>query len=130
MALAARRFRSQLSTGARSGFLLGDGTGCGKGRCISALILDQWNQGNRRHVWMSATSDLYQDAVRDLHDLKTNIPICKLSEVKAKGLLDDDKKDRQLSKLGKKKVGNADDKVDSIDTTSICLQTDTQLSNS
>ena len=104
VALAARRFR-QASGGARSGFLLGDGTGCGKGRCIAALILDQWNQGKRRHVWMSATSDLYQDAVRDLHDLKTDIPICNLSEVKAKGFLDDDKKDRQLSKLGKKKAG-------------------------
>ena len=31
IALAARRFRCSLSTGARCGFLLGDGTGCGKG---------------------------------------------------------------------------------------------------
>lgn len=31
IALAARRFGCSLSTGARCGFLLGDGTGCGKG---------------------------------------------------------------------------------------------------
>ena len=30
--LAARRFQQGLPSGARCGFLLGDGTGCGKGR--------------------------------------------------------------------------------------------------
>ncbi|CAK9089715.1 unnamed protein product [Durusdinium trenchii] len=105
IALAARRFRCSLSTGARCGFLLGDGTGCGKGRCIAALILDQWNRGNRRHIWMSANSDLYQDAVRDLQDLKTGIPICNLARVKARGNLDSDKSDPELSKLGKTKDG-------------------------
>ena len=30
------------------------GTGCGKGRMIAACILDRWNRGYRRHLWMSA----------------------------------------------------------------------------
>ncbi|CAJ1340021.1 unnamed protein product [Effrenium voratum] len=105
VALAARRFCQRLTTGAKCGFLLGDGTGCGKGRCISALILDQWNRGSRRHVWISATTDLYQDAVRDLQDLNTGIAICNLARVKVTGELDDDKTDRELAKLGKTKDG-------------------------
>eukprot|EP00435_Cladocopium_sp_Y103_P072179 s165_g39.t1 len=105
VALAARRFGCSLSTGARCGFLLGDGTGCGKGRCIAALLLDQWNRGNRRHVWISATTDLYQDAVRDLQDLKSGIPICNLARVKCRGNLDSDRSDAELQKLGKNKDG-------------------------
>ena len=35
IALAARRFGCSLSTGARCGFLLGDGTGCGKGHGVA-----------------------------------------------------------------------------------------------
>lgn len=103
IALAARRFGCSLSTGARCGFLLGDGTGCGKGRCIAALLLDQWNRGNRRHVWISATTDLYQDAVRDLQDLRSGIPICNLARVKCRDL--DLEKSDELQKLGKNKDG-------------------------
>eukprot|EP00930_Biecheleria_cincta_P044883 TRINITY_DN30922_c0_g1_i1.p1 TRINITY_DN30922_c0_g1~~TRINITY_DN30922_c0_g1_i1.p1 ORF type:complete len:1561 (-),score=286.50 TRINITY_DN30922_c0_g1_i1:353-5035(-) len=106
VSLAARRFRKTLPGGARCGFLLGDGTGCGKGRCIASLILDQWNRGARRHVWISATTDLYQDAVRDLQDLKTGIPVCNLSRVKPIGELDEQENGgTELAKLGKEKDG-------------------------
>ncbi|CAE7253047.1 let-765 [Symbiodinium sp. CCMP2456] len=104
--LAARRFQQSLPSGARCGFLLGDGTGCGKGRCIAALILDQWNSGSRRHVWLSATADLYQDAIRDLQDLKTGIPVCNLARVRTRGALDAaHSADPELAKLGKNKDG-------------------------
>ena len=36
-------------------------------------------------------------------DLKTGIPICNLARVKARGNLDSDKSDPELSKLGKTK---------------------------
>ena len=38
VAYAARRFRSYLPSGTRAGYYLGDGTGCGKGRIIAALV--------------------------------------------------------------------------------------------
>ncbi len=37
----------------RRGWFLGDGTGCGKGRKISGIILDNWLQGRRRAIWFS-----------------------------------------------------------------------------
>lgn len=49
----------------RRGFFLGDGTGAGKGRQVSAIIMDQWLRGNRRHVWVSKSSALIEDARRD-----------------------------------------------------------------
>eukprot|EP00933_Yihiella_yeosuensis_P084110 TRINITY_DN984_c0_g1_i1.p1 TRINITY_DN984_c0_g1~~TRINITY_DN984_c0_g1_i1.p1 ORF type:complete len:1481 (-),score=286.06 TRINITY_DN984_c0_g1_i1:510-4952(-) len=105
VSLAARRFRQTLPDGSHCGFLLGDGTGCGKGRCISALILDRWNRGARRHVWVSATNDLYKDAVRDLQDLRTGIPACSLSRIKAGAALDEQGAGPELAKLGKEKDG-------------------------
>ncbi|CAK9016734.1 Protein strawberry notch homolog 1 [Durusdinium trenchii] len=46
---AARRFRTKLPDGRTAGYVLGDGTGCGKGRVISALLYHMWNSGHRRH---------------------------------------------------------------------------------
>merc|ERR1719424_551972 len=105
IALASRRFSRTLPGGARCGFLLGDGTGCGKGRCIAALILDQWNRGARRQVWMSATSDLCADAVRDLSDLRTGIPVCSLARVQRYGALDSLKGNAEIGKLGAQRDG-------------------------
>ena len=50
----------------RKGYFIGDGTGVGKGREISGVILDNWNQGRRRHIWISEKADLMKDAVRDM----------------------------------------------------------------
>jgi predicted RNA methylase len=36
----------------RRGWFLGDGTGCGKGRQVAAVILDNWLQGRRRAIWI------------------------------------------------------------------------------
>ena len=49
----------------RQGFFLGDGTGAGKGRQLAGVLMDQWLRGNRRHVWISETSALQLDAIRD-----------------------------------------------------------------
>lgn len=52
-----------------NGFLIGEGTGCGKGRMIAACILHHWNLNRRRHIWFSVNKQLAEDARRDLTDL-------------------------------------------------------------
>ncbi|WP_241127945.1 strawberry notch-like NTP hydrolase domain-containing protein [Novosphingobium terrae] len=49
----------------RQGFFLGDGTGAGKGRQLAGILMDQWLRGHRRHIWLSETSALQVDAIRD-----------------------------------------------------------------
>lgn len=49
----------------RAGFMVGDGTGVGKGRQIAACILDRWCRGQRRAVWISKSASLLEDARRD-----------------------------------------------------------------
>ncbi|WP_341873228.1 strawberry notch-like NTP hydrolase domain-containing protein [Sphingobium fuliginis] len=49
----------------RTGFFIADGTGVGKGREGAGIILDQWNRGRRRAVWISRSSALIEDARRD-----------------------------------------------------------------
>jgi predicted RNA methylase len=48
----------------RRGWFLGDGTGCGKGRQVAGIILDNWLKGRRRALWVSK-SELIEDARRD-----------------------------------------------------------------
>jgi predicted RNA methylase len=49
----------------RRGFFLGDGTGAGKGRQLASILMDQWLRGNRRHIWISESNALIEDARRD-----------------------------------------------------------------
>ena len=49
----------------RRGWMLGDGTGCGKGRQVAAIILDQWLRGTKRALWLSQSDKLLEDARRD-----------------------------------------------------------------
>lgn len=49
----------------RRGFFVGDGTGVGKGREIAGVILDNWNQGRKKAVWISENMKLMNDARRD-----------------------------------------------------------------
>ena len=49
----------------RQGWMLGDGTGCGKGRQVAAIVLDRWLRGNRKALWLSASDKLVEDARRD-----------------------------------------------------------------
>ena len=48
----------------RRGWFLGDGTGCGKGRQVAGIILDNWLKGRRKALWISK-SELIEDARRD-----------------------------------------------------------------
>ena len=49
----------------RRGWMLGDGTGCGKGRQVAAVILDNRLRGRSRALWVSASANLLEDARRD-----------------------------------------------------------------
>lgn len=48
-------------------------TGVGKGREIAAIVMDNWNKGRKRAVWVSKTANLMNDAARDLRDLGFDI---------------------------------------------------------
>lgn len=54
-----------LPNGSRKGFFIGDGTGVGKGREISGIILDNMMQGRNKAVWVSFNEGLIEDARRD-----------------------------------------------------------------
>ncbi len=49
----------------RRGWMLGDGTGAGKGRQVAAIVLDNWLSGRRRALWLSQSDKLVEDARRD-----------------------------------------------------------------
>jgi hypothetical protein len=57
---------------ARKGFFIGDGTGVGKGREISGIILDNLRQGRNKAVWISKNAPLFDDARRDYGDIGGN----------------------------------------------------------
>jgi predicted RNA methylase len=49
----------------RRGWMLGDGTGAGKGRQVAGILLDNWCHGRTRAVWISKSDKLIEDAQRD-----------------------------------------------------------------
>ncbi|WBO21749.1 strawberry notch-like NTP hydrolase domain-containing protein [Sphingomonas abietis] len=49
----------------RTGYFIADGTGVGKGREGAGIILDNWNRGRRRAIWISRSAALLEDARRD-----------------------------------------------------------------
>jgi len=49
----------------RRGFMIGDGTGVGKGRQAASIILDNWLRGRRKAIWISRSDKLIEDAQRD-----------------------------------------------------------------
>lgn len=49
----------------RQGFLVGHGTGMGKGSIIAGVFADNWAQGRRRGIWISESARLIKDARRD-----------------------------------------------------------------
>jgi hypothetical protein len=62
---AGQAHSERLPNGARKGFFIGDGTGVGKGREISGIILDNLMQGRKKAVWISFNEGLINDARRD-----------------------------------------------------------------
>lgn len=53
----------------RRGFLIGDGAGVGKGRQIAGIIYENFLAGRKKAIWLSVSSDLRLDAVRDFSDI-------------------------------------------------------------
>ncbi|MBE7635779.1 hypothetical protein GUA87_02925 [Sneathiella sp. P13V-1] len=45
----------------RQGWFLGDGTGCGKGRQVAGIILDNRLKGRKRALWVSKNDKLLED---------------------------------------------------------------------
>lgn len=41
----------------------------GKGRTLAGFVVENIARGRTKHVWVSVSSDLYEDAKRDLSDL-------------------------------------------------------------
>ena len=79
---ACQAHSQRLPTGERMGFLLGDGVGLGKGRTIAGVVRENWINGERRAVWISACKDLEQDARRDLNDVfAVDIPVMSITNV-------------------------------------------------
>lgn len=60
--LAGNAHRQMLPSQERRGFFLGAGTGYGKGRTIAAIILDNWNKGNKKAVWISKNDKAHYDS--------------------------------------------------------------------
>lgn len=68
----------------RMGFLIGDGTGVGKGREIAGIILDNWLKGRKKAVWISVNAELFPSAVRDWTALSgTKEQMIQLSDFKS-----------------------------------------------
>ena len=61
---SGKRFRHD-AVRFRQGWMLGDGTGTGKGRQVAGFILDNWLRGRRRSLWLSQSDKLVADARRD-----------------------------------------------------------------
>jgi hypothetical protein len=55
-----------LPDGRRAGFMIGDGTGVGKGTKAAAIALDNWNKGRKKILWISMKPGLIKQAQRDL----------------------------------------------------------------
>ena len=83
-----------LPNGYRKGFFIGDGTGVGKGREVSSIILDNFRQGRKKAIWISKNGPLFDDAKRDWGSLGQDI--------------------KQVTDLSKTKVGNKIDKKEGI----------------
>ncbi len=41
----------------------------GKGRTLAGFVVENISRGRKKHIWVSVSSDLYEDAKRDLSDL-------------------------------------------------------------
>lgn len=79
---AGQRHAQSNADGMRCGFLVGDGTGVGKGRQIAAIILDNMGAGRLRHIWCSISTALLFDSERDFVDLgRSNVSLYALHKM-------------------------------------------------
>lgn len=66
---AGQAHAQRMSEGQRKAFFTGAGTGVGKGRVLSGVVIDNWMQGRQRALWVSVSNDLIEATRRDLNDL-------------------------------------------------------------
>jgi len=66
---AGQAHADMLPDGNRRGYFIGDGTGVGKGREIAGIILDNWNQGRKKALWVTFNGSLFDDAGRDMRGI-------------------------------------------------------------
>uniref|UniRef100_A0A158R3X8 Strawberry notch homolog 1 n=1 Tax=Syphacia muris TaxID=451379 RepID=A0A158R3X8_9BILA len=66
---ACQAHETKLPNGERTGYLIGDGAGVGKGRSVACIIFENYLLGRKRSIWLSVSSDLKFDAERDLRDI-------------------------------------------------------------
>ena len=86
---AGQAHEQKLPNGERKGYFIGDGTGVGKGRQIAGIIMDEWNRGRTKAVWVSENKNLSEDARRDWKDLGGDVnDIVDWGKVQKKGLPD------------------------------------------
>jgi hypothetical protein len=86
---ANMRHEYDLPSGERAGFLLGDGAGMGKGRQIAGLIYDNVRKGRTKHIWISSSRDLADDAKRDFSDIGAeSIEVFNLGKISAQARVD------------------------------------------
>lgn len=69
---AGQAHEQMLPNGQRKGYFIGDGTGVGKGRQISGILMDNFRQGRKKAVWITDKPALIEDAKRDWADLGGN----------------------------------------------------------
>ena len=69
---AGQAHEEMLESGSRRGYFIGDGTGVGKGRQAAGIILDNFNQGRKKALWVSEKAALMEDAKRDWRDIGGN----------------------------------------------------------
>ncbi|KJH46288.1 hypothetical protein DICVIV_07676 [Dictyocaulus viviparus] len=80
---ACQMHQQRLPTGERTGYLIGDGAGVGKGRTVAAIIFENYLLGRKRSIWLSVSADLKFDAERDLRDIGAgNIKVYALNKLK------------------------------------------------
>ncbi|MEO1615069.1 MAG: strawberry notch family protein [Planctomycetota bacterium] len=62
VAAAGQSHQQVLPDGTRRGYMIGDGTGVGKAREAAGVMMDNWNQGRRKAVWISKNFKLLGQA--------------------------------------------------------------------
>ncbi len=80
---ACQKHETFLPNNHRSGFLIGDGAGVGKGRTIAGIIYENYLMGHKKALWLSVSNDLKYDAERDFYDIgATRIQVHSLNKLK------------------------------------------------
>jgi hypothetical protein len=70
----------RLPTGERAGWMLGDGTGIGKGRILSAIMYENLLRGRDRAVWVTASPFLANQIRRDVKDIGLPMRVLELKD--------------------------------------------------